>query len=210
MKIQNRAGALTLAAWAVAAMPLRADAHHAMGNATPGNAFEGLVSGLAHPVIGVDHLLFILAIGAACYYFGQRAGTIVTVLAATIAGTGLHLYKATLAYPDAWVALSLVVLGILFFRGSRFLKTKAALAMFAIAGIAHGYAYGEAIVGAEPTPLYAYLAGYTVVQLCIAFAGYAAARYADAKRPSVQTLKALGGGLCGAGVAFLFLSLSAQ
>ncbi|NES66951.1 MAG: urease accessory protein UreJ, partial [Okeania sp. SIO2D1] len=38
----------------------------------------------------------------------------------------------------------------------------------AIAGIFHGYAYGEAIIGAEMTPLFAYLLGFTVVQLLIA------------------------------------------
>lgn len=31
-------------------------AHHAMGNTTPNTFAEGLVSGLAHPIIGLDHL----------------------------------------------------------------------------------------------------------------------------------------------------------
>ena len=42
----------------------------------------------------------------------------------------------------------------------RTLGTPAWLALFALAGLFHGYAYGEAIVGAESTPLGAYLATY--------------------------------------------------
>ena len=75
--------------------------------------------------------------------------------------------------------MSLVALGILFFRSHGFLRSKAALGMFALSGIAHGYAYGEAIVGAEPTPLVAYLVGFTLVQLAIVSAGYAIARHAE-------------------------------
>jgi urease accessory protein len=71
----------------------------------------------------------------------------------------------------------------------------------------HGYAYGESIVGAEPTPLVAYLAGFTLIQLAIVLAAFAAARYVDRGRPSFQTAGAVGGALSVAGVAFLALSL---
>lgn len=207
MKNRDMASALALSAAALA-MPLPALAHHAMGNSTPTNAFEGILSGLAHPVIGIDHLLFVLAIGVACYYFGHRRATPVAFLFGTLAGTVLHLLETNLAYPDAWVAMSLVVLGILLSGGNRFLKSKVAIGAFAISGIAHGYAYGESIIGAEPTPLFAYLIGYILVQLLIVFAGYVAARYLDLKRPSFQALKAWGSGLTAAGVAFLFLALT--
>ena len=36
--------------------------------------------------------------------------------------------------------------------------------LVAFAGIFHGYAYAESIFGAEPTPLYAYLAGFAIIQ----------------------------------------------
>ena len=38
----------------------------------------------------------------------------------------------------------------------------------AVAGLFHGWAYGAAVVGAEATPLLAYLAGFGVTQLLIA------------------------------------------
>ena len=40
-----------------------ASAHHAMGGKMPSTFFEGFLSGLAHPVIGVDHLAFIVSVG---------------------------------------------------------------------------------------------------------------------------------------------------
>jgi urease accessory protein len=205
MKNRTTARALALFACVTLALPLGAHAHHAMDSATPVSFFEGLVSGLAHPVIGLDHLLFVLAIGAACFYFGRNAGTVFTFIAGTLAGTAVHLYSATLPYQEAWVASSLVLLGLLFLRGHGFLRSKGALVVFAVSGIVHGYAYAEAIVGAETTPLLAYLAGFALVQLAIAFAGFEIARYAQRKlggRPA-----AVGGALSVAGAVFLALSL---
>jgi len=208
MKNNIVAGALAVSATAALVLAPSAHAHHAMGSATPGNLVEGFASGLAHPVIGLDHFVFVLAIGVACYYFGRRARTIAAFIAGTIAGTVVHLYKATLPYPDVWVALSLVALGILFFRTHDFLKSRAALGMFALSGIAHGYAYGEAIVGAEPAPVVAYLVGFTLVQLAIVSAGYAIARHAQRRGLGLRAAAAVGGALSVAGVAFLALSLA--
>ena len=191
-----------------AALPALAHAHHAMDNALPSTALQGLLSGLAHPVIGLDHLFFVLAIGATCFYFGQRAGAIAGFLAAALAGTVLHLYSANLPYAEAWVALSLVVLGVLLAVAAPVLRSRAMPAFFALAGIAHGYAYGEAIVGAEQTPLFAYLAGYTLAQLLVVFAGYAVARYAAARRPSTTGVRVAGGVLSIAGAAFLVLAFA--
>jgi urease accessory protein len=192
-----------------AALPALAHAHHPMGGATPSTAFEGLLSGLAHPVIGVDHLLFVLAIGAACFYFGQRAGAVAAFLLAALGGTVLHLWKVALPYPDAWVAVTLVVFGVLLVKAGPVLKSRAAPGLFALCGVAHGYAYGEAIVGAEQTPLYAYLIGLTAVQVLIVLAGYGLARAVHGNRPELRSVRAIGGTLSVAGAAFLLFSLSA-
>ncbi|WRH65888.1 MAG: HupE/UreJ family protein [Planktothrix sp. GU0601_MAG3] len=42
------------------------------------------------------------------------------------------------------------------------------IGLASVAGLFHGYAYGESIMGAEMTPLISYLAGFTVIQLTIA------------------------------------------
>jgi urease accessory protein len=38
------------------------------------------------------------------------------------------------------------------------------MALFAVAGLFHGYAFGESIVGAERAPLQAYLVGLVLIQ----------------------------------------------
>jgi urease accessory protein len=194
---------------AALAFPQAAQAHHAMGGTTPGTLVEGLLSGLGHPVIGPDHFLFVLAIGAAGYYFRQKTpALLIGFLAAAVAGALLHSHTSALPYADAWVAMSLVVFGVLLWARAPLLKSNAAAGLIAIAGLLHGYAYGESIVGAESTPLLAYLAGFTAVQVVIALGGYALARYADRRRPSFQGTQALGGGLAVAGVTLAFLSLA--
>ncbi|MFM7712127.1 MAG: HupE/UreJ family protein, partial [Microcystis sp.] len=48
------------------------------------------------------------------------------------------------------------------------LHTIALATLAMIAGIFHGYAYGESIIGARVAALVAYLIGFTVIQLAIA------------------------------------------
>ena len=40
-----------------------AHAHHMLGGRTPVTFMQGLLSGLGHPVIGIDHLAFVVAMG---------------------------------------------------------------------------------------------------------------------------------------------------
>src|SRR5262249_61127194 len=40
-----------------------ASAHHLMGGKLPGNAWEGFLSGLGHPIIGPDHFAFVVGVG---------------------------------------------------------------------------------------------------------------------------------------------------
>jgi len=61
-------------------------------------------------------------------------------------------------------------------------------------------------IRAEPTPLVAYLAGFTLVQLAIVLAAFTAARYMHRIKPAFQTASAVGGALSVAGIAFLALS----
>ena len=38
-------------------------AHHPLGGRLPANFWEGIISGFGHPVIGFDHLAFVIASG---------------------------------------------------------------------------------------------------------------------------------------------------
>ncbi|MBM3340763.1 MAG: hypothetical protein FJY56_01415 [Betaproteobacteria bacterium] len=200
----------TLFALPALTLALPALAHHPMGGVTPGTWTEGLLSGFGHPIIGVDHLLFIIAVGVAAYYFGQRALMIVALLAGALIGTLVHVQWPALPYHDALVALSLIILGVLLVRRDAFLRQPMAALLFAASGLAHGYAYGEAIVGAEATPLVAYLAGFTLIQIAMAASAYFAARYFAAGATRIDALRSTGGVLATVGAGFLIVALLPQ
>ena len=191
---------------ALLAVPAVAHAHHAMDNATPSTLYEGFVSGLAHPVIGLDHLVFVLALGAACYCLRAGAAAVVGFLVATLLGTAAHLRLLDVPFAEAWVAASLLAAAVLLLLGSSMMKSGVVAGFFALAGVVHGYAYGEAIIGAEATPLAAYLAGFTLIQLALVGGGYVLARALD--RRELRPARAFGGALSVAGAVFLTLALA--
>ena len=191
----TRSGSIALLLSMAATAP--AFAHHPMGGQTPQTFMSGLLSGLGHPIIGLDHLAAVVGVGILA---GLAARGIVPVLAfsaAVIAGVVVHLAGIGLPAGEFLVGLSTLVIGGLVIVRSK-LSPALAVALFALAGLVHGHALGEAIVGAEPTPVTAYLAGLFVVQSALAVAAYAAT-LAVMSRPS----RALGISVMGAVVAVI-------
>ncbi|WP_052341385.1 HupE/UreJ family protein [Salinarimonas rosea] len=152
---------LLIAAGLLAATP--ALAHHPMGGTTPSTFTEGLLSGFGHPIIGVDHLAALLAVGLISARFGRAFTLPGAWLLAMVAGVGLHVAAVDLPLGEVLVALSVVGLGVVAALRPT-LPLAAAASLFALAGLIHGHALAEMIIGAETTPLAAYLAGLVAVQ----------------------------------------------
>ncbi|BBK34102.1 urease accessory protein [Stella humosa] len=149
-------------------MATGASAHHAMDGQLPDTLMGGLLSGLGHPVIGWDHLAFVVGIGILSMVAGLGVAPILCFVLATVAGCLLHVLGADLPAAEVAIALSILALAALLVVGWR--RVPALLALVALAGVFHGYAYGESIVGAEATPLLAYLVGFALIQAAIAIA----------------------------------------
>lgn len=166
-----------------------ARAHHAMDGQTPATVAQGLLSGLAHPVIEVDHVLFLLgaavAVAVARLPLRLARQALLVFAAAGLAGTLLHVHGLSLPAAEAGVALSLLVAAAALLRAQ--LPAAMALLGAAAAGLLHGYAYGESIVGAEPRPLVAYLLGLALVQAALLVGVHAAWWRLAAWRPVWQT-----------------------
>ena len=143
-------------------------AHHPMGGA-PQTFAHGLLSGLAHPVIGLDHLAFVLAAGVLAAPLKRGPLMPLAFLAAGALGSALHLGGLALPGAEVGVALSVVALGALVLAG-RSMGTAGVGALFAAAGLFHGHALAESVVGAEPAPLGAYLLGLVAVQYTLTLA----------------------------------------
>jgi urease accessory protein len=70
-------------------------AHHLMGGKTPATFTEGILSGLGHPVIGLDHFAAVVAVG--CLAAAHRAAPLLAVsfVLAMMIGVGVHLQGVT-------------------------------------------------------------------------------------------------------------------
>ncbi|MFO8024818.1 HupE/UreJ family protein [Thiohalophilus sp.] len=147
-------------------------AHHPMGGMTPETFSQGMLSGLGHPIIGLDHFAFlIVAILLACALKGAARYLVpVVFIGATVGGTMLHVGAANIPMAEMLVALTVVVGGVLLVT-RHYLGALVLGAVFAVSGVLHGYAYGEAIIGAETTPLLAYLAGFAIIQYALIAGG---------------------------------------
>jgi urease accessory protein len=197
-----------LAAVLVFASTVGALAHHPMGGATPQTLWHGFLSGLGHPVIGLDHLAFVIAMGLIAAPLRRGAVMPVAFLVAGAAGAGLHLERIGLPFAEAAIALSVMAIGALIVS-QRPLPTAALAGLFALAGPFHGHALAESIVGAEPAPLAAYLAGLATVQSMIALAAMHVARRLATERPAFAraAVAIAGGAVAATGFAFLLPTL---
>jgi urease accessory protein len=177
-----------------------ARAHHPMGGDTPDTFAAGLLSGIGHPIIGLDHLAFVLAVGIAATLTPRRFLMPLAFVGATIAGTLVHLMAIGLPFVEFLIALSVAVLGGMILSGRPFAPAAYAT-VFALAGLFHGHAYGEAVFGAETTPVIAYLAGFGITQYLIAIGAGIVATSVFAPRAGVENvhLRIAGGVVAGVG-----------
>jgi len=151
-------------------MPGLALAHHPMGGVTPETAWQGLLSGVGHPIIGPDHFAFIIGLGLLAGRMALRSGAlaILAFLAGGFVGSLIHL-QAVDVPAEPLIAGSVLILGAAIWMG-RAVALAALLPALALAGALHGYAFAESIIGAETSPLVAYLLGLAVTQGAIAAA----------------------------------------
>jgi urease accessory protein len=183
-------------------------AHHVMDGKLPQTFLQGLLSGFGHPVIGVDHLAAIVGVGILAALAGRSAAVVLAFSVAVIAGVGLHLSRIDLPASELFVGLTTLLIGALVILRQS-MSAGRALLLFALAGLVHGYALGESIVGAEASPLVAYLLGLLIMQTAIGVVVYAAVR-SLARWPARTTgltiagvLVALAGGIATAAAAGL-------
>lgn len=186
-------------------MALPAQAHHMIGGKMPSNFSQGLLSGLGHPIIGPDHFAFMVAVGLLAAVLSQGVLVPIVFVLTAMAGAGLHLQGLELPGVEFLISGSVVLFGMLLALRTP-PQTGAVLGLVALAGIFHGYAYGEAIFGAEMTPLLAYLLGFSLIQLIIALSAYGVGRRFCQGSLHGQTsppLRSAGLVICGMGLAFL-------
>ena len=178
-------------------------AHHPLGGEVPQTMLHGFLSGVGHPVIGFDHLAFVIGVGLIAAFHKNRVVMPAGFVVGTMIGTMLTLAAVTLPLAEIVITGSVVAAGIVAMRG-KLTEMMPATVVAGAAGLFHGWAYGAAVVGAETTPLIAYLAGFGLVQMGIAI-GTGMLAHKIWKSVSVDALQPRLAGALVAGVGLAYL-----
>jgi urease accessory protein len=177
-----------------------ASAHHLMGGKTPSTFVDGILSGVGHPIIGPDHLAFLVALGIAVGVGRLSLVTPFLFLLAMACGVAAHVAAVNIPAAELIVAVSVLTAGVLIALDWN-IPPAAWVAIFGIAGFFHGYAYGESIYAAETTPVAAYLVGLVAVQTALVVGVALASRAAwTASRIGPRLV---GAAICGVGFTAL-------
>ena len=175
-------------------------AHHPMtAMGLEPSLFTGLLSGVAHPLLGPDHLVFLLALGLVGLHRPLR--WVLGLLTAGLLGSGLGLLLPGLPGADVLVALSLVVTGLVLIQR---LPSALLLPAFAL----HGYVLSGSVIGWESTPIAAYLLGLLLSQSALMLVALTLVRRLAATLTAAN-LRLAAGLLMGAGTAFAWSALVA-
>lgn len=140
--------AIFVAALCATALPALAHPGHA---GHPGS----LAAGFAHPLLGIDHVLAMVAVGLWAAFLGGRAVWIVPAafVLSMIGGFALAMAGISLPSVEPGVAASVFVLGVLVAASVR-LPLAPSLLLVGLIAVLHGYAHGtEASGGASPFAL---------------------------------------------------------
>jgi urease accessory protein len=142
-------------------------AHHPMGGISPKNGWEGLLSGIGHPIIGLDHFAFIILVGLSASYFGKVKSIPLVFICSTVAGCLLKFFGIGLPVAEFVITGSVILVGTMIASG-RLFSSNLQCSIFGTTGLFHGWAYGESILGSELAPMISYLIGFGLTQYLVA------------------------------------------
>ncbi|MEQ8442816.1 MAG: HupE/UreJ family protein [Alphaproteobacteria bacterium] len=199
---------ILIAAGAVLLSATPALAHHPLGGMPMETFAHGLLSGIGHPILGFDHLFFVLLVGVAALFTTRKYMSPAAYIAAMLIGCLAMSQGVGLPAKEIVIGLSLLVLGGIVLSG-RALAFAPALLVFAGFGLFHGSAFGDTLAGQEGgiggAVLIGYLIGLGVVQYAIAVgAGWVAEKVWNVSHATDTSARLAGAVVAGIG---LFLTL---
>jgi len=174
--------------------PSPAEAHLIGGN--------GFASGATHPLMGLDHLLAMVAVGIISTQVGGRAIWTVpaTFVSFMVIGGLLAIMGMSLPFIEAGIAISVLVLGVGIALSKKF-PMAIAMGCVALFAIFHGHAHGEEM------PLIAspvlYYAGFIISTTLLHISGVLIGLNAKKTQFSSVALRLSGVAMSLAGVFFL-------
>ena len=190
MKIENKVKQFSVLLTALL-LPATAMAHEAV------TQMGGVMHGLMHPLVGMDHMVAMLAVGGWALYVGGRAVWLLplTFVVLMLAGAGLMLNGYFLPGVETMIMLSVVILGALIAMGVK-MPVIAGTVLVGTFGIFHGFAHGAELL--NPTVALGYGVGFASSTALLHLAGIGLAARLFKQRPFY--LKIAGGLVMGSGL----------
>ena len=151
----------------------------AIALAHPGHEGSGLMTGVVHPFMGLDHLLMMFMVGLwAAQQRAYAAWILPTAFVGCMLVGGLLGFGGfTFAYLETGIAASVVAFGILVAMAAR-LPMAVALLTTGLFGFAHGIAHGLELP--DMNSAVGYTGGFVAATCALHGAGYALARWMPA------------------------------
>ncbi|QLE50697.1 hydantoin utilization protein [Nostoc sp. C057] len=172
--------------------------------------WEGFLWGLADPVIALDSLVGIVAIGLLSSMFVRGAAIAGCFALAAILGIVIHLFQLNFPGIEIAIAISTIVFSTMLMMPNQ--PNFVVLALMAIsAGLFQGYTVADSIIGAEMLPLIAYIVGMTLTLFVVAMSAReigGAMGMGEINRTLPWKISIAGFALCAIGIVFLSNSIS--
>jgi len=165
-------------------------------SAHPGHAAAGFAGGLAHPFLGLDHMLAMIAIGLWAAQQGGRALWAIPAAFVSAMGLGGALAWSGVALPhvETAITLSVLVLGLLIATQRR-APVMIGMGIAAVFALFHGYAHGLEMPQIASPALYAL--GFVVATASLHGAGIAGGLFGR------RAMRMVGIGIAATGLALV-------
>lgn len=180
-------------------------------HAHPGHGGDGLINGLAHPLLGLDHLLAVLAVGALAALQGKKGGVWIWPVVFTsgvVFGGALALGGLSLSgvLVESTIAISVLVFGlmILAIHWTRTLAEFGQIAAFAcvfLFAIAHGQAHGQELPTFSDPAMY--VAGFVTSTILLHLVGVLIGTIAGRSASTLTLMRVAGGSMGIIGIGLL-------
>lgn len=200
--IRRSCAVTALGAALTAVLPAAALAH------ATGDVGGGFVSGLTHPIFGLDHLVAMVAVGVWGAQLGMPMKLALPLAFPLMMAVGALLGMAGAPLPglELGVSLSAVALGVAVFLNWR-PSQAVAVALVAVFAAYHGHAHGgELDPSASPA---AYSAGFLLMTGLLHLAGIGVGELARALREPALGFRVAGGAVAAVGALFTASNLAA-
>ena len=172
--------------------------------------WEGFLWGLADPVIALDCLVGIIAIGLLSSMFVRGAAIAGYFVLAAILGIVIHLFQLNFPGIEIAIAISTIVFSTMLMMPNQ--PNFVVLALMGIsAGLFQGYTVADSIIGAEMMPLIAYIVGMTLTLFVVAMSAReigGAMGMGEINRTLPWKISIAGFAFCAIGIVFLSNSMS--